>query len=139
MAGGAADAHDAAMTALSRAASAEYVEQAKVFGNLSTKLLNAFTRQAEALAKLQRGGEQVVRHIHIDNRHGGQAIVAETFVKGGQNAEIGNQAHATDPACASPALLGYDASGDGMPISCGERAEALPITRRQGNRRTKGQ
>ena len=30
----------------------------------------------EALAKIQRGGEQVVKHVHIDNR-GGQAVVAE--------------------------------------------------------------
>lgn len=130
--------HDAAMTALTRSARAEYVEQAKVFGNLSVKLLNAYTRQAEALAKLQRGGEQVVRHIHIDNRHGGQAIVAETFVKGGQNAEGEGQSHAAGTAGAIATLPCPDAVGGAVPIPGGERPEAMPDARRHKSGRAKG-
>jgi hypothetical protein len=46
--------HDAAMKALRKVDKAEWVEQAQVFGNLACKLLNAYTRQAETLAKLQQ-------------------------------------------------------------------------------------
>src|SRR3546814_18977050 len=51
-------------------------------GNLSVKLMRTFTAQIEALTKLRRGGEQVVRHIHVDNS-GGQAVITETVQTGG--------------------------------------------------------
>ncbi len=42
-------------------------------GNMAVKLLRTFTMQVEALAKLQRGGEQVVKVVHV--HPGAQAIV----------------------------------------------------------------
>ena len=47
----------------------------------------------EALDRLVRGGEQVIKHVHVDNR-GGQAVIAESVQTGGQNAKIEKQPHA---------------------------------------------
>ena len=82
--------NSAALRALSRADRADTVEAKQVMGNLAVKLLRTFTAQAEALAKIQRGGEQVVKHIHLDNR-GGQAIVTDTVMAGGVNGNSGRQ------------------------------------------------
>ena len=65
--------HDAAIRALSQLGSAEWVPHMQTFGNLATKLLRTSQGQMEALARMRRGGEQVVRHVHVDNR-GGQAV-----------------------------------------------------------------
>lgn len=75
--------HDAAIRALSQLGSAEWVPTAQMFGNLATKLLRTSQGQMETLARMRRGGEQVVRHVHVDNR-GGQAIVAENIQTGGE-------------------------------------------------------
>lgn len=115
--------HNAALRALNRALTAGFVEQAQVFGNLSTKLLNAYTRQAEVLSKLQRGGEQVIKHVHIDNR-GGQAVVTDQVVTRGGNEKTGDQPHA-----GVTALLGSDPFGSGVPIPCHQGQEALPDAR----------
>jgi hypothetical protein len=114
--------HSAAMRALGRMEKAEYVDQVKLFGTLGTKLLNAYTRQAETLAKLQRGGEQIIKHVHIDNR-GGQAVVTENLVTGGQNGNIEPQPHRL--GAPGPALLGEDPQGNGVPIACDEGQEAV--------------
>lgn len=38
--------------------------------------MRSFALHAEALAKLRRGGEQVFRHVHVNE--GGQAVIAGT-------------------------------------------------------------
>jgi hypothetical protein len=116
--------HNAAIKALRRADSGQTIEQVKLFGTLATKLLNTYARQAEVLAKLQRGGEQIIKHVHIDNR-GGQAVVAEQVVTGGSNDETGHQPHERVAA-----LLGENAGGHGVPIPCAGGPEAVPIARR---------
>lgn len=116
--------HDAAMQALNRSTNAEYLDHAQMYGNLASKLLNAYTRQAETLAKLQRGGEQIIKHIHIDNR-GGQAVVTDQVVTGGSNGESRDQPHANVAA-----LLGPDAGGYGVPIAGNDGEEALSHARR---------
>jgi hypothetical protein len=131
--------HDAALKALRMVGEAKYPETAKLYGALAPKLLNAFTRQVEVLAKLQRGGEQVIKHIHIDNRHGGQAVVADTFVKGGHASEIGDQSHAAAAIGAGAAMLGYDPAGNGMPVACGPGEEAMQDARRDEPRRARGE
>jgi hypothetical protein len=102
-------------------------EHAQSLGNLAVKLLRTFTAQAEALAKLQRGGEQIVKHIHLDNR-GGQTIVTDSVVTGGSHEKDGTQSH--EQGACGPALLGSDASGYGVPITGNEREEAVSYTRR---------
>lgn len=124
--------HDAALKALGRVNTCETIPQGQLWGNLSAKLLNAFTRQAETLAKLQRGGEQVIKHVHIDNR-GGQAVVAEQIVTGGSNSNVGEQAYGQG-AC-SPALLGENTIRDIVPMPRDKGQEALPHPRRSGGKR----
>ena len=130
--------HDAALRALGAAACANYIEHIKVWGNVSAKLLNAYTRQAEVLAKLQRGGVQTVKHIHIDNR-GGQAVVTEQVITGGGvNGESRERAY--EQGALGPALLGSDPFGVVVPMSSDQGAEAVPLTRlRAGKRGTVGQ
>ena len=130
--------HDAAMRALGALGRAEYMEQAKVWGNVSAKLLNGFTRQAEVLAKLQRGGEQVIKHVHIDNR-GGQAVVTEQVIAGGGvNAESQKQACGLDAL--GPALLGSDPFGRVVPMSSDQGSEAVSApSLRSASRSAEGQ
>lgn len=128
--------HNAAMRALDRGARAEFIQQAQMWGNLSVKLLNAFTRQAEVLAKLQRGGEQVVKHIHIDNR-GGQAVVTEQVVTGGGvKSKVGEQPY--EQGSPGPALLGTDPLGNVVPMPSLEGQEAVQTARRRVTRSAEG-
>lgn len=123
--------HDAAIRALSQLGSAEWVPHMQTFGNLATKLLRTSQGQMETLARMRRGGEQVVRHVHVDNR-GGQAVIAENVHTGGKgNGKIDDQSHATGAAGIGPALLGADPFGNGVPIPSREGAEAVPYARRQ--------
>jgi len=126
--------HDAAIRALSQLGSAEWVPTAQTFGNLATKLLGTSQRQMETLARMRRGGEQVVKHIHVDNR-GGQAVIAENVNQGGGTAKNEDQCHGAGNSGSGPALLCNDAQGDGVPIPSRERAEAVPYARRDESRR----
>jgi len=118
--------HDSAMLALRRSMSAEWAEQAQLFGNLATKLLNVYARQAETLRKLQKGGEQTVRHVHVDNR-GGQAVFAEQVNQhGGAPQNVKSQPY--EQHCArddGPAMLGYDPTWHGMSATGHEREKAV--------------
>lgn len=93
----------------------------------------------EALAKLHQPREQVVKHVHVNE--GGQAIVADQFHQhtgGSANAGWPEQPHATRTSGDGPSMLGADSQGDGVPISGGARAEAVPHARRQRKRRAEG-
>jgi hypothetical protein len=78
--------HELAGQFLRRAQKADMVQNLESSGSLAIKLLRTFTGQIEALAKLQRGGEQVVRVVHVHS--GGQAIVGNvaTGASGGGGA-----------------------------------------------------
>lgn len=121
--------HDAAIRALSQLGSAEWIPTAQTFGNLATKLLRTSQGQMETLARMRRGGEQVVRHIHVDNR-GGQAVIADNVHTGGkENGKAVDQSHATGAAGIGPAMLGAHPFRNGVPIPCREGAEAVPYAR----------
>ena len=79
--------HSMALDLLRRTQWVDQIPQVDSAGSLAIKLLRTFTMQVEALAKLQRGGEQVVKVVHV--HAGGQAIVgtvqAGTGVGGGAN------------------------------------------------------
>ncbi|MEZ5709071.1 MAG: hypothetical protein R3E02_06780 [Blastomonas sp.] len=95
--------HDAAIRALSMMGSADWVPQVQTFGNLATKLLRASQGQMETLSRMRRGGEQVVRHVHVDNR-GGQAVIAENVQTGGRgNGKNDDQSHAPENCYSSSA------------------------------------
>lgn len=121
--------HDAAIRALSQLGSADWVPTVQTFGNLATKLLRASQGQMETLSRMRRGGEQIVRHIHVDNR-GGQAVIAENVHSGGQqNAKSDDQSHATGSAGVVAEMLGSDPFGSGVPVPGREGAEAVPDAR----------
>ena len=72
---------------------------------------------------------------------GGQAVVADHFhnhAGGGENAETTEQSHATGSASKSQAMLGHDPQEKGVPITSGERKEALPNARRDKSGRSEG-
>jgi hypothetical protein len=69
--------HHLAMGQLNRHAYADDLRQHEVHANLGNKFLRTFAMQMEALAKLRRGGEQVVKYVHV--HEGGQAVVAGTI------------------------------------------------------------
>lgn len=122
--------HDAAIRALAMLGSAEWVPQAQTFGNLAAKLLRTSQGQMDTLARMRRGGEQVVRHIHVDNR-GGQAVIAENVNNGGaKNGKIDNQSDATGAAGIGPAMLGTNPFGCGVPIPSREGEAAMQDARR---------
>lgn len=122
--------NDAAMRALRMVGKSDFVPQTQLFGNLAIKFLRTFTTQAETLAKLQRGGEQVVKHIHLDNR-GGQAVIAETVTNGGsENGKIADQSDATGALGSVAALPSPDPLGNGVPIPGRQREAALQDARR---------
>lgn len=128
--------HDAAIRALSQLGSSEWLATAQMFGNLATKLLRTSQGQMETLARMRRGGEQVVRHVHVDNR-GGQAVIAENVHTGGkENGKIDDQSHATGAAGAIAALPSPDPLGNGMPVPGSEGQAPLPDARRHESRRT---
>jgi hypothetical protein len=124
--------HDLAMEMLSRAKSAQFIEQTQQYVSMATKLSRTFTAHMEAFAKLKRGGEQIVRHIHVDNR-GGQTVIAETVNTGGRaNGVFDGQPHTSgDELVGSAALPRHHEAGNGVPITGGKREEALPHARRE--------
>lgn len=132
--------HDASIRALKMLGTVEWAPQMQTVGNLATKLLRASQGQMETLARMRRGGEQTIRHVHVDNR-GGQAVIADTIQTGGQNAKTDEQSHATATASASvgTALLSADPFGGGVPIASGEGAETLPHARGHEPGCTEGQ
>ena len=124
--------HELSMEMLRRAKVADTTDAMKDYGNLATKLSRTFTAQMKTLSDWRRGGEQVVRHIHVGN--GGQAVVAETVNLGGRrNEEISNRGH--EPFAALPCA---DSSRDALPVSGDEGKETLlPARRRPGVRGAK--
>lgn len=74
-------ANEAALGYFGRARRAEYIEHATAFSNMANKAMRSFALHAEAIAKLRRGGEQVVKHVHVNE--GGQAVIAGTVNTGG--------------------------------------------------------
>jgi hypothetical protein len=88
--------HELAMQALSRAQRVDQINQYESAAGMAVKLMRTFTAQIEAMAKLQRGGEQVVRVVHV--HAGAQAVVGNVVAGGsaggGGRDEFGNQPHA---------------------------------------------
>ena len=106
---------------------------ADTFGNLAVKLLRTFTGQAEALAKLRRKGEQVVRVVHV--HPGGQAVVGDVHHHPndggrGQVSEIEGQSDATGNSGQSAALPSPNAIGEAMPVPRRRRKAKVQDARR---------
>lgn len=71
----------------------EYPRATELYMRLALKAQAQSRATVEALDRLVNGREQIVRHVHVDNR-GGQAIVAENIHAGGpQNGKDDEQPH----------------------------------------------
>ncbi len=90
--------HGLAMTLLGRTRRSDQLNQVEVQGGLAVKLLRTFTLQAEALAKLRRGGGQTVRVEHVHVHPGGQAIVGAVTTGRGSPLKSEEQPHAKPAA-----------------------------------------
>lgn len=117
-------ANDAAMKCLAQISATSM--HAETYGSLAVKLMRTYTAQAEALAKLRRRGEQVVRVVHV--HPGGQAVVGDVHHHpaaggGGQISKTEGQSDATENFGGQPPLLGPDASGNTLP-GAGRRRKA---------------
>lgn len=121
--------HDAAMSALAKIGKGGSVEQVKMFGNLAAKLLRTYQGQMETLTRMQRGNEQVIKHVYVDNR-GGQAVIAENVTTGGATSKRGQQPHTAATVGTGAPLLGADPFGLGVPISGDPRQEEMQDARR---------
>jgi len=71
----------------------DYFDASQRFMRMALKAQAQCRTTIEALDRLARGGEQVIKHVHVDNR-GGQAVIADSVQTGRQNAENGKQPHA---------------------------------------------
>ena len=65
-----------------RTLKANMLPHLQAYGNLATKYQRTYLAQLEGLAKLRRGGKQVVEHVHVGA--GGQALIANTVTTGGR-------------------------------------------------------
>jgi hypothetical protein len=130
--------HAFALELMGRAKRVEEIQQFDSAGNMAVKLLRTYVMQAEALAKLRRGGEQTVRVEHVHVYPGGQAVVGNVTTQsgGGGGEENGGQAHAAnDPralafAPGSP-VWSADPKRDALPVAGSERQEEVPNARRR--------
>ena len=120
--------HELSMEMLRRTNATSSVDAMREYGNLVTKLQRTFTAQMKALSDWRRGGEQVVRVVHVHD--GGQAVVAETVNVGVRNAESFIQPHG-----GLPALFGTDPSRNPMQAAAGGGEEAVPVARRRARKR----
>nr|WP_260482369.1 hypothetical protein [Sphingomicrobium flavum] len=136
-------AHENALWAAANMRGADSMDAVAQLGNMTDKFMRTYTMQMEALAKLRRGGEQVVKYVHV--HEGGQAVVAGTINQSGgrgDNSKSGGQPRGVqEPAGGiegSPALSCPDAAGDIMPIARDAKRK-VPVARRQEPRRTAGE
>lgn len=131
-------ANEAALRATSMIGKSGLIEQALGFGNLSNKYMRTFVAQTEALAKLRRGGEQIVKYIHV--HEGGQAVVAGTINQrqGRVGVETDEQPCGQAGDAQIPALSGQDPSRDGVPVP-GNAERAMSHSWREEPGSTEGQ
>ncbi len=114
-----------------------------IAGTVSAKLLRAFAGQAEALAKLRRPAEQVVRVERVNISAGGQAIVGTvTHPRHGGYPENQDQPYGTEHERAREPAAGTqvwseEAGRLALPEAEGQGADTLSAARRgTGQRRT---
>lgn len=111
------------------------------YSRMMNQTMRTFAAQVEALAKLRSGGKQQVevRYVYVDART--QTVVNEG---GGGGAPFGNreQPHAPGtlgvPFAPGLPVWGEDAGRDAVPVTGGQRAEAMPDARGSKPRRSEG-
>jgi hypothetical protein len=124
-------ANEAALRATAMVGKCDWFPQSMGFGNLANKFMRTFTAQAEALAKIRRGGEQVVKYVHV--HEGGQAVVAGTInqTRGCGNVETDEQPYGAGTASPGAALPGPDPARDGVPVPVNAERQMSPARRQE--------
>jgi len=104
-----------------------YPDIAERYMRLALKAQAGSRTTLEALARLHRPREQVVKHVHVND--GGQAVVTDEFHHhgGGLNEKSAEQSHAQGPC--SAALPRPDPQGFSLPVTGLEGKEAVPDAR----------
>jgi hypothetical protein len=104
-------AHELALDMSARTKHATTIPELQEYSKIATKMARTFNSLMETHMRLKRGGEQVVKYIHV--HEGGQAVVAGTINQGGRvNGKQGGQPHANG----SPSLPCPNAHGNGVPL-----------------------
>jgi hypothetical protein len=125
---------DAMFTEMARRATinmGDYIEASERYARLALKAQANSRAALEALTRLHQPREQIVKHVHVNE--GGQAVVADNFHQhtgAGENGKSVKQSDATGIAGQGAALLGPDASGNGVPIPGREREASVQDARR---------
>lgn len=120
--------HELSLEMLKRTKVTESREAMRDYGNLATKLQRTLLAQVKTLSDWRRGGEQVVRHVHV--YEGGQAVVAEMVNVGGPNARSLEQ-----PYGGLPDLRRPDPSRDALSAASDQGQEAVPVARGRSRKR----
>lgn len=108
---------DAVFTEYSRRSllnAGQYMAAAQQYANLAAKAQANCRATIEALAKLNRGGNQIVKVIHV--HEGAQAVVADTINQGGAGGQSNKQPHAKAGDAPIASLPCPDETGNGVPI-----------------------
>lgn len=112
-------------------------EHHKMYGDLANKFMRTFTSQVEALSRLRRGGEQVIKHVYVGE--GGQAVFArEINHSGGVKVGSDEQGHRAGQSAQCASLPCPDAAWDGVPIP-GHAERAVPDSRGAFDRSAEGE
>lgn len=109
----------------------QYFDAAERYMRLALKAQANCRTTLEALAKLHQPREQTVKHVHVND--GGQAVVADQIHQHrgeGKNGKTSEQSHTTGTAGESPAMLGEDPKGNGVPVPGSKRKEKVSNARR---------
>jgi hypothetical protein len=129
--------HSLAMQLLVRAHQAQHMAGLQINGNMALKLMKTYAAQVEALAKLRRGGNQMVRVEHVHVHSGGQAIVgavSQAGGGGGRNRTV-DQPHAPAQNAQIPGhftaqpvtpVWRQNEERDPVSVTRGERAQEMP-------------
>ncbi len=121
-------ANECAMRCMRGMVGTDMPEHHKMYGDLANKFMRTFTAQMEALSRMRRGGEQVVKHVYVGE--GGQAVFAKEIHNGrGVNNETSEQAYGTNEPAERASLSGPDPTRDGMPVP-GNAEREVSIARR---------
>jgi hypothetical protein len=118
---------------------AEYPQADERYMRLALKAQASSRATLEALIRLHQPREQIVKHVTV--HEGGQAVVADQFHHhaGGKNEKSADQSRAAGSAGSIPTLSSPDPLWNGMPITSGEREEAMQDARRDEPGSAQGQ
>jgi hypothetical protein len=113
------------------------IRRLDVLGNLTTKFMRTYTMQVEALARKNKGQQNIrVKHVHV--YAGGQAVVGNVSHRGGRGyrkneqraSERGREKPTTRAISESPSVRSADEEREALPVTSDKKG-AVSIARRR--------